>query len=192
MGVLHHMCVCVYLYCCYHSVHGRKFLLSMPLNTTASLQHFLGLSSLGPLCIPCLNKAAAGWVLCPDTDGWCVVRFSRHRHSLCCPRCPDELRCGVDTTLCQAAGSAAIHRLNSGSLPLQKLDSSDTGPDKLHPLSSVIWRDDHVAALSKIKSIVKIFLMPELSEKTNVWSLRKKQRSLVPSAAVVIIKSYFK
>lgn len=129
----------------------------MPLNTSALSappNPTSALSSQGPRCTPCLDKAAAGWARCPDTEGWCGAHSSRLRHSQCCPRCPDEWRCDVDTALCLAAGFAADRRLNSGSLPLQKLGSPDTGPDKVHPPSSEIWRADYEVALSKTKSIV--------------------------------------
>lgn len=135
-----------------------EFLLPMPLNFCPLCSTLIPpsphLSFQGPRCTPYLDKAAAGWVWCPDTGGWCGVRSSRLRHSQCCPRCPDEWRCGADTALCQAAGSAADHRLNSGSLPLRNLGSPDTGPDRLHSRSFEIWRADHVAALSKMKNLV--------------------------------------
>lgn len=153
------MCACVCTQISRHhrsiGVHGQY----MPLNTSARSAPpkpplCTPLSSLGPRCTPFLDKAAAGWAWCLDTEGWRGVRSSRLHHSQCCPRCPDESRCGADTALCQAAGSAGDHHLNSGSLLPQKLGLPDTGPDRLHPRSSEIWRVDHVAALSKMKRFV--------------------------------------
>lgn len=130
-------------------------LLPMPLNPSALSAPppttLLLISSPGPRCTPCLGKAASGWARCPDMGCWREVHSSRPLRSQCCPRCPDEPRCGENTARCQGAGSAGDHRLNSGSLPLQKLGWPDTGPDRLHHQSFETWKADHVAALSKIK-----------------------------------------
>lgn len=89
-----------------------EVLLPVPWNTSALSAPPFSLSSSGTQCTPYLDKAAAGWAWCPDREGWSEVRSSRLLHSQCCPRCPDELRCGVDTTLCQAVGFEADHRLS--------------------------------------------------------------------------------